>query len=133
MAGSKHGGLGVNLLQNDGARNGSFSQSNHCGINEREDLLVSEADTQIINQGSEEFRSASSFLSKSSGRYEIDSINREPEDDKIKSQFDSSSSDSSSEETEDEKEIEEDEPTGIKGKIDYLRRRTSIFKTTVPK
>ena len=37
------------------------------------------------NQESEEIQSASSFLSKSSSKYEIDALEHEPEDKEIKS------------------------------------------------
>jgi hypothetical protein len=132
------GGLGVNLLQNDGTRNGhSFilstsKNSQNVRINEDGggDGLSDSQDLAFgggggINQDDEEILSASSFLSKSSSKFEIDALEEEAEDKEIKSQFDSSSSDSSSG-SEEEKDKPE-QPAGLKGRLSFLKRTSTLF------
>ena len=91
---SNKGGLGVNLLQNDGTRNGqSFNLSggsasiHNYGINQsstdNDDFDFGGKDK--IKQMDEDIRSASSFLSKTSSKYEIDGFEEEDEDKEIKS------------------------------------------------
>ena len=91
---SNKGGLGVNLLQNDGTRNGrSFSISGGSSTTQNYGINQSAADKDEFDIGNkdklkqmdENIRSASSFLSKTISKYEIDGVEEEEEDKDIKS------------------------------------------------
>lgn len=64
-------------------------------------------------------------MSKSSSKFEIDGLEEEAEDKEIKSQFESSSSDSSSG-SEEEKD-EPEQPAGLKGRLSFLKRTSTLF------
>lgn len=64
-------------------------------------------------------------MSKSSSKFEIDGLEEEAEDNEIKSQFDSSSSDSSS--GSEEEKGEPEQPAGLKGRLSFLKRTSTLF------
>ena len=117
--GNQNQNLGIDLLQNDGTREGRnfhlHGSFNHHAINEshhsRSNYL--EIEDEIVSH--------SSFLSKASSKYEVDQLDRAKEPRDIKSQFDSSSSDEGSEEEKDAMGKE------VKSKLNFLRRNTVQF------